>query len=72
MSKMDLPGIEFYDANSGRMMKYIYPSETAGIHRGWIWYRHPDGQWVTLRKATEADLGKLDSAVINDHHKEDE
>lgn len=24
--------------------------------RGWLLYKHPDGQWVTLRKATDDDL----------------
>lgn len=23
---------------------------------GWVFYRHPDGQWATLRKATEAEM----------------
>jgi len=23
---------------------------------GWVFYRHPDGQWVTLRKATTAEI----------------
>lgn len=23
---------------------------------GWVFYRHPDGQWVTLRKATDAEI----------------
>lgn len=67
----DLPGIEFYDANSGRTMKYVYPSEKAGKHSGWIWFRHPDGQWVTLRKATGDDIAKFNSAVIAAHHSEE-
>lgn len=23
---------------------------------GWVFYKHPDGQWVTLRKANECEL----------------
>ena len=23
---------------------------------GWVYYKHPDGQWVTLRKATEEEM----------------
>lgn len=24
---------------------------------GWVYYKHPDGQWVTLRKATPGEMG---------------
>lgn len=30
---------------------------------GWICYRHPDGQWVTLRKATQSDIYELAAAM---------
>lgn len=26
-----------------------------GPYKGWLCYKHPDGQWVTLREATIAD-----------------
>jgi hypothetical protein len=44
-----------FEAN-GRQMKYCY---------------HPDGQWVTLRKATEADTAAINDAVVSAHHGED-
>lgn len=25
---------------------------------GWVFYKHPDGQWVTLRKATKEEIEK--------------
>ncbi len=45
----------FQDANRGEMML------TSQFQQGvpWICYRHPDGQWVSLRRATEDDLQRL-------------
>jgi hypothetical protein len=63
----DLPGIEFYDAASRRKMKYVYPG-TAHSAAGWILFKHLDGQWVTLRKATDADLEAINKAVVEGHH----
>lgn len=51
----DPPGIEFYDQVSGRVMKLV----TGGHFIGWIVYKHPDGQWVSLRKATDDDRERL-------------
>lgn len=51
-------GIDFYDAASGRLLKLV----TAGPWRGWLAYLHPDGQWVSLRKATLEDLHAIDEA----------
>jgi hypothetical protein len=50
-----LPGVIFYDATEGRTMKYVDP-ESKHRAAGWLLYKHPDGQWVTLRKADSADL----------------
>ena len=25
----------------------------------WIFFKHPDGQWVSMRKATEDDIAKV-------------
>ena len=47
-------GVRFYDANHGEMMLC-----EEGPDNGWLCYRHPDGQWVTLRKATSDDLLRL-------------
>lgn len=29
---------------------------------GWVYYKHPGGQWVTLRKATEDEMRRADDA----------
>ncbi len=48
-------GTRFHDAISNRNMLLV----SEGHMRGWLCYRHPDGQWVTLRKATDDDLRAL-------------
>lgn len=52
-------GIKFQDANYGELLL---------VQEGWakdmICYKHPDGQWVTLRKATEEDLKTLEENHI--------
>jgi len=63
------PGYDFYDGNSGRSMKYVYP-DTKHPAAGWLLYKHPDGQWVTLRKATEDDIRQINEAVVAAHHGE--
>ncbi len=63
----DVPGLEFFDAASNRTMKYVYP-DTAHSAAGWLLYRHVDGQWITLRKATDADLAAINGAVVKAHH----
>jgi len=50
-------GLRFMDANIGEML-LIDEGEDCG---GWLCYRHPDGQWVTLRRATEADKAVIDN-----------
>ena len=55
MNNADPRGIHFYDIKSKREMKLI----TEGSFNGWLCYKHPDGQWVTLREATKEDLAKL-------------
>jgi hypothetical protein len=47
--------LRFYDVASHREMLLDYDT-------GWLCYRHPDGQWVTLRKATPNDLARLSRA----------
>jgi hypothetical protein len=46
-------GKEFYDYTSGQFLLYV---DDGGAYNGWLCYKHPDGQWVTLRKATKSDL----------------
>jgi hypothetical protein len=60
-------GMEFFDNASGKRMKYVYP-DSKHWTAGWILYKHPDGQWVTLRKATDADIERISQAVIEAHH----
>jgi len=31
----------------------------------WVAYKHPDGQWVSLRKATEADKLSLENNEVS-------
>lgn len=61
-------GIRFYDNASKREMMLVYPDEPQESLRGWILFRHPDGQWVTLRKATDADRKAINAAVVEAHH----
>jgi hypothetical protein len=60
-------GCEFYDAASQRQMKYVYP-DSGHWTAGWILWKHPDGQWVTLRKATDADLTLINRAIVDAYH----
>jgi hypothetical protein len=63
----DRSGLEFYDATTRRTMKYMYP-DTDHWTAGWLLYKHPDGQWVTYRKATDADIASMNEAVVKAHH----
>jgi hypothetical protein len=51
-------GFAFFDAASGRDMLLVAQGEA---YAGWVCYKHPDGQWVTLRKATESDIARIDT-----------
>jgi len=53
------PGVAFFDLRSGRQMKRV----TSGPWSGWIVYKHPDGQWVSLRKANDVDNRRIDLAL---------
>ena len=65
--KFDVTPLKFYDAANQREMMYIYP-DTKHWCAGWLLYRHPDGQWVTLRKATGADIRSMSKMVVEAHH----
>lgn len=54
------PGFEFYDTRSGRHCVYV-DQEFMSL-KGWLFYEHPDGHWVSLRKATAEDRRKIDEA----------
>lgn len=55
--------------SDGEEMMYCYPDSNHEL-AGWILYRHPDGQWVTLRKATDEDIEAMAIAVSAQFHRE--
>lgn len=59
METYEPKGTRFYDIPSGREMVLISDDEPAAHVRGWLCYRHPDGQWVTFRKATDDDRRRI-------------
>lgn len=63
--KLDVAPLRF-EAN-GREMMYVYP-DTKHESAGWLLYRHPDGQWVSYRKATDADIIAMSAAVSKSFH----
>jgi hypothetical protein len=65
----EVPGFSFYDGGSGKQLKYVYP-DTKHWTAGWLLYKHPDGQWVTYRKATDADIVAMNKAIVEAHHVE--
>jgi len=52
-------GYAFFDNASGRTMMLVYEGEW----KDWICYKHPDGQWVSLRKAATDDWRALVKAM---------
>lgn len=62
----DVAPLRFYDARRGQEMMYVYP-DTKHEAAGWLLYKHPDGQWVTLRKATNDDIERLTAAMLDAH-----
>lgn len=61
-------GFRFFDNASNRQMMIVYATERRESIRGWLLYRHPDGQWVTLRKATADDRSAINRAAVEGHH----
>jgi len=57
-------GKQFYDAASERHMILV----EEGSWRGWLAYQHPDGQWASLRVATEEDLAVIEAANKTEVH----
>lgn len=54
MNPYEPKGKRFMDANLGSTLLV-----EEGDFAGWLCRRHPDGQWVTVREATEDDLRVL-------------
>lgn len=38
-----------------------------GSHEGWLMFKHPDGQWVTLADLNKADRIYQAENQVNDH-----
>lgn len=53
-------GVRFYDRATRREMLLVV--DDSRETDGWLCYKHPDGQWVTLRKATESDRATIEGA----------
>ena len=53
-------GAKFFDIATNREMILIEDEKSS--YKGWLCYKHPDGQWVTLRKATNDDIEKIKAA----------
>jgi hypothetical protein len=68
-TKFDVAPLRFYDQRRKQDMMYVYP-DTKHELAGWLLYKHPDGQWVTLRKASDADVERLGAMVVSAHHLE--
>ncbi len=63
----NISGVSFFSQTQNKNMRYLYPD--CGHHwAGWILYKHPDGHWVSFRKATQADIRELNEAVVKGHH----
>lgn len=51
-------GFQFLD-KSMRELLFVQ----RGPYTGWLYYKHPDGQWVTLRLATKQDLETIQARI---------
>jgi hypothetical protein len=40
--------------------KRAVETDKADRYYGWVFYKHPGGQWVTLRKATSDELAEAE------------
>lgn len=70
MPKFDptsLHGVSFFDGAANRNMRYIYPDADHWT-AGWLVVQNPSGEWMTLRKATGADIATLNEAIARSHH----
>lgn len=58
-------GTRFYSGALRKQMMYCHE----GQWKGWLVYQHPDGGWVSYRKATEDDAAELAHAISQAHHR---
>lgn len=70
MGNYEPKGTRFFDNDSGREMLLVAEDEQQEGWRGWLFYKHPDGQWVSLRKATDNDIMAINQAMSTAFHKE--
>jgi hypothetical protein len=61
-------GVEFYDQATRRQMILVGTDEPQTDLHGWLCYKHPDGQWVTLRKASSDDTYRVMAEVSRAFH----
>jgi hypothetical protein len=47
--------LEFYDVST----KQIMMIKVGGAYKGWLFRKHPDGQWVIVREATKDDINAI-------------
>ena len=59
--KPEPKGMRFY--SRARQQEMIFCQHEGNEWDQWLFYKHPDGQWVSLRRATEADIAELAQAV---------
>jgi hypothetical protein len=69
IKSLDVPPFMFLDALLNRWA-YVYP-DTKHWTAGWLLKRTANGEWITVRKATDADIEDLARAAISAHHEED-
>ena len=62
----DLKGQKFF--SQSRKQEMMLVQDDSSEWNGWLVYKHPDGQWVSLRKATDADISELANAISEAHH----
>lgn len=65
----DRPNLPFFDAGTGRQMRYVYEHKDRNYkYGGWIFYKDDLGEWRPLRKATDKDLDAINQGMSEAHH----
>jgi hypothetical protein len=65
----DVTPLKFFDRGTDRECMYVYPA-TKHWCAGWLLFKAKNGEWITWRKATDADIEVMSAAVIAAHHGE--
>jgi hypothetical protein len=53
ISHYEPQGIRMFSC--GANCEVMYCTDPTSCFKDWVLYKHPDGQWVSLRKATDVD-----------------